>query len=61
MKGPEGVDDILAQLNGVEASQASLVSDVEEDAGNVREVSTSRPRARRARKPKADNVIDLDM
>ena len=59
MKGPEGVDDILAQLNGVEASQASLVSDVEED--EVREVTTSRPRARRTRKPKADNVIDLDM
>jgi hypothetical protein len=60
MKGPEGVDDILAQLNGVEASQAGLVSDVEEEP--VREVNTRRPARRtRQRKSNQDNVIDLDM
>lgn len=57
MRGPEGVDDILAQLNGTEASQASLVSDVEEET-EVREVKPRRPRTR---KKKSDNVIDLDM
>lgn len=67
MKGPEGVDDILAQLNGVEAANVGLVSDVEEEIEPVREIntrasgSTKQSRKPRARSRKKNNVIDLDM
>lgn len=57
MRGPEGVDDILQQLNGVEASQVGLVSDAEEEV-SVKEVNTKPSRRRRVKK---DDVIDIDM
>jgi hypothetical protein len=64
MKGPEGVDDILAQLNGMGLPQDSLVSDMEEVPENdIREVRTKQRRAPRGKtqQKKGNNVIDLDM
>jgi hypothetical protein len=63
MEGPTGFDDILSQLNSGNMAQTGLISDVEEDFGevDVKNVETKPARKRRARKPKANNVIDLDM
>lgn len=58
MKGPEGVDDILAQLNSMEASRASLISD--DDVDSIKEVNTSSTKVKKPR-GKKNNVIDLDM
>jgi len=63
MTGPDGFDDILSQLNSGNMAQTGLISDVEEDVApaEVRNVSTKPVRKRRTRKPKGENVIDLDM
>jgi len=64
MSGPEGFDDILSQLNAGNMAQTGLISDVEEDMGaptEVRNINTKPVRKRRTRKPKGENVIDLDM
>jgi len=62
MSGPDGFDDILSQLNTSNMASTGLISDVEESvAAPTKEVNTKPVRKRRARKPKADNVIDLDM
>jgi hypothetical protein len=58
MKGPEGVDDILDQLNKTDASQIGLVSDVEDMDDKIKEVKTTR---RKKTNKKQNNVIDLDM
>jgi hypothetical protein len=62
MRGPDGVDDILEQLNGMEASQATLVSDIEDDdnGGIVKEVNTKTRRARGGKKRSSgEDVIDI--
>lgn len=58
MRGPEGVDDILAQLNGMGVEDA-LVSDIEEE--DVKEVSTKGRKGRVQKGRKKEDVIDLDM
>ena len=68
MKGPQGFDDILSQLNPSNMSQTKLMSDTEEP-DQVREVQTKeiRPRPQtikrtppKKRKPTKKNIIDLD-
>lgn len=71
MKGPQGFDDILSQLNPSSMSQTKLMSDTEEPV-QVKEVQTKdirpRPQTRtsqsrappKKRKPIKKNVIDLD-
>ena len=68
MRGPSGVDDILAQLNDMNAAQASLVSDDENDdppAPIEDQIKEIKPRARKPRrtrpKAKEEDVIDLDL
>jgi hypothetical protein len=65
MRGPSGVDDILAQLNDMSAAQASLVSDDEQEpepASQTKSINTRarRPRRRRTKKDDED-IIDLDL
>ena len=62
MSGPDGFDDILSQLNQGNMEQTGLISDVDDNVPTqTKEVSTKPVRTRKARKPKSENVIDLDM
>jgi hypothetical protein len=65
MRGPEGFDDILNQLNASNMGTSGLISDVEEDEPeNTKEVNTKQRKPRQPRQPnkkKNNEVIDLDM
>jgi len=62
MNGPVGFDDILSQLNSGNMASTGLISDVEEETDvPTKEVNTKPVKNIRTRKPKNENVIDLDM
>ena len=63
MSGPDGFDDILSQLNSGNMGQTGLISDVEEDVIETRQVQTKPMRKnirKQGRNKKTDgDVIDL--
>ena len=62
MQGPQGFDDILNQLNS-NSMDTGLISDVEEDKVNTKEVSTKqrKNKPKNFQSKKKTEVIDLDM